>query len=136
MVGSDSSPAVSSLLCGEDGACLDSTDITTGSDIFSIKETEMGIFIEEEDEEDEGDGVAAVLYDGDYDLYIETLVSKETSFVQRFRGDSSPEFEDWFKCARNEAIRWILKVGSSNLYLSPLYIFKSVDFQFSICRQE
>lgn len=137
MVGSDVSPTVSSLLCGEDGACLDSTDIATGFDIFGIKETEMGVLEKDDEYEDYG----AASYDGGHDLYIETLVSKEMSFVQRFRGDSSPEFDDWFNCARNEAIRWILKTramfGFSFLtaYLSVTYLDRFFLKRTTECRQ-
>lgn len=43
------------------------------------------------------------------DDYVDTLLAKETSFG--FGKDKSLVFGNWVKCARLEAIAWILKVS-------------------------
>lgn len=44
------------------------------------------------------------------DDYVDTLLAKETSFG--FRKEKSLVFGNWDRCARLEAIAWILKVSS------------------------
>ena len=55
------------------------------------------------------------------DDYVDTLLAKEMSFG--FRNDKSLVFGNWVKCARLEAIAWILKV-SLFLFVS---LFDSFD---------
>ncbi|KAF8377640.1 hypothetical protein HHK36_031023 [Tetracentron sinense] len=107
MEDSDSSFSLSSLLCEENEACFDDgadEDMLLTLNNYNLSETD--------------------------DEYIEILVETETSFGTRIHGsshDCSTIMGNWLKCARLNAIRWILKTRSffgfhyQTAYLSVTY---------------
>ncbi|XP_058081311.1 cyclin-D5-3-like isoform X2 [Magnolia sinica] len=110
MAGSDCSVSLSSLLCQEE-ACFDD---------------------DEEEEEEENERFLSIEDLGlleTEDEYIEILVSKERSFGSESSG-SSDDFstENWLKCARLDAVRWILETRAffgfsfQTAYLSIFYL--------------
>ncbi|XP_077233450.1 cyclin d5;1 [Tasmannia lanceolata] len=104
MEDSDYSVSLSSLLCKENETCLDEEE--------EEEEYKTDMFISEMEDE-----------------YIEMLVLKETSFEIKSYGSSEDLSNDdnWLKCARLDAVRWILKMraffgfGYQTAYLSVTY---------------
>ena len=101
---SECSFSISNLMCQEDRALLDDED-------------------EEEEEDEEKSEVFLVLKDSEAedDEYIESLVSREASFdgrgVDSLAGNESSLVVvvaggDWLKCARSDAIQWMLRVST------------------------
>ncbi|XP_039146249.1 cyclin-D5-1 isoform X2 [Dioscorea cayenensis subsp. rotundata] len=99
---SECSFSISNLMCQEDRALLDDED-------------------EEEEEDEEKSEVFLVLKDSETedDEYIESLFSREASFdgrgVDSLAGNESSLLlvagGDWLKCARSDAIQWMLREG-------------------------
>ncbi|OVA09372.1 Cyclin [Macleaya cordata] len=115
MEDSASSFSLSSLLCKENEACFneeddDDEEVEVKEDLF-INLNNYG-FLESDDE------------------YIKMLVERENNFGTKNEGsldDCSTMTQDWFKCARLDAIRWILKTRAffgfrlQTAYLSLTY---------------
>ena len=90
---SDCSVSLFNLTCQEDG-----TSLLLGDDDEEEKSDVVTVY-------DDG----CILSETEEDDYIDMLVSKESGcFDSRIHAES---YEDWLKCARSDAIRWILKVG-------------------------
>ncbi|KAJ9186828.1 hypothetical protein P3X46_002357 [Hevea brasiliensis] len=93
--------SISELLCQESENCLveDVVDEDTFVDLARSREEEEG--------------------------YVEMLVEREINF--RFKGDQPMGFDNWLRCARLEAIAWILKTRAifdfrfQTAYLSLAY---------------
>ncbi|XP_042509613.1 cyclin-D5-1-like [Macadamia integrifolia] len=103
---SDCTFSLSSLLCGENEACFDEEV----DEYFCLSNNYM---LSENEEE-----------------YMEMLVEREGSFGGKIYGSSvhcSIELESWLKCARLDAVRWILKTRAllgfrfQTAYLSITY---------------
>lgn len=92
MEDSDCSASLSNLICQEDGSTLLLGDDEEEENIDMVTVYNNGGIFSETEEDD----------------YIDMLVSKESiCFESRAYDDSS---EDWLKCTRSDAVRWILKV--------------------------
>jgi cyclin D5, plant len=96
-----------SLLCQEDGADL--------GDGFTNDEGGNLLLMYSAGAADDGEE--------DEEGYMDHLVSKESSFCS---ADPLPSMasEEWFQCARGDAVRWILEVNDrtdASIYLHPLF---------------
>ncbi|XP_010942833.1 cyclin-D5-3 [Elaeis guineensis] len=108
---SDCSVSLSNLICQEDGTSLllgDDDDDEERSDVVTVYDD--GCILSETEDDD----------------HIEMLVSKESGcFDSRIHPES---YEDWLKCARSDAIRWILKTKayfgfcSKTAYMAVTYL--------------
>ncbi|CAA2958484.1 cyclin-D5-1-like [Olea europaea subsp. europaea] len=91
--------SLSDLLCGEDDSCLNERGI---KDLGSVSEFD--------------------------DEYIKLLIQKESIFQSDGNGFSIESEGDWLKCARLDAIRWILETRAffgfqfDTAYLSIIYL--------------
>ncbi|KZV22963.1 hypothetical protein F511_38314 [Dorcoceras hygrometricum] len=99
----DSGTPLSNLLCNENESCL--------QEKYNWKEENFEIYPVSESDCD----------------YIESLIQRETSFQASGSECSLKEKRSWFKCARLDAIKWILDAKglfgfhSSTAYLSMIY---------------
>lgn len=90
-ISDDSSMPLSSLLCQEDDSCFDQLN----------------------DDKDSNFNPSTI---SDHDVeYIEMLIQSETNFQSNSSDESSCDYsiksdKTWFKCARLDAIQWILNV--------------------------
>lgn len=90
-ISDDSSMPLSSLLCQEDDSCFDQLN----------------------DDKDSNFNPSTI---SDHDVeYIEMLIQSETNFQSNSSDESSCHYsikndKTWFKCARLDAIQWILNV--------------------------
>ncbi|XP_008787181.1 cyclin-D5-3 isoform X2 [Phoenix dactylifera] len=107
---SDCSVSLSNLICQEDG-----TSLLLGDDGEEARCDVVTVY---------NDG--CILSETEEDDYIEMLVSEESGCFHSRTHDES--CEDWLKCARSDAIRWILKTTvyfgfcSKTAYMAVTYL--------------